>query len=186
MRFLFLILVLSCSSEKKLRGKTIQLPDNEERISYDWNGDGIPETVLIAPINGPEEYRELLVIKGVLEGMPKEKIISNRSLISRRAKPGPTLRLQRNKTFHLTVDSSEIGRTSEVITWKFTWRKGKFFLTGYVRDWSDKLDPHDHRTCDIDLQTGRGKKDGRPVKFQPLRVDIIDINERFLPTICEI
>lgn len=186
MRFILVLLLLSCSSEKKLRGNYAPLPDNEERISHDWTGDGIPETVLIAPVDGPEEYRELMVMKGVLVGATKEKLISNRSLVSRRARPGPTLLLQRNKSFHLIVDSSEVGRTSEVITWKFSWRRGKFFLTGYVRDWSDKLDPHDHRTCDIDLETGRGKKNGRAVRFDPLKVDLIDINERFVPAVCEI
>ena len=182
---ILLLLLISCSSDKKLRGNYMQLPDNDERISHDWSGDGIPETILISPLSGPGEYRELMVMRGVLEGMPKEKMISNRSLVSRRARPGPTLRLQKNKTFHLIVDSSEVGRTSEVLTWKFTWRKGKFFLTGFVRDWTDKLDPNDHRTCDIDLPNGRGKKNGRPVKFEPLRVDLLDINERFLPSICE-
>lgn len=182
---IFLFLFVSCSTETKLRGRVAELPDNDHRITHDWNGDGFPEMILVSPIAGPEEYRELSVLKGGPDGMPMEKLISNRSLISRRARPGPSLRLEKNKNFVLTVDSSEVGRTSEIQTWKFTWRQGRFKLVGFIRDWSDKLDPHDHRTCDVDLQAGRGIKNGRPVKFDPLKVDLLDINERFLPSICE-
>ncbi len=49
----------------------------------------------------------------------------------------------------------------------------------------DKLDPSDHRTCDVNLKRGRGIKNGKSVKFEPLTVDLIDLNERFLPSICE-
>lgn len=186
MHYLFLLtLLISCSSDKKFRGKYIPSTDNDERISHDWDKDGYPETVNISPISGPGEYRELTIFRGVPEGMPKEKLFSNRSLIPKRALPGGILRLQKNTSFHLIVDASASGRIGEVITWKISWKKNRYLLTGMVRDWTDKLDPHDHKTCDVDLQTGRGKRNGKRVKFKPLTVDLIDLNEKFLPSICE-
>lgn len=159
--------------------------DNEERISHDWNGDGFPETVLISPVSGGGEYRELVIYRGVPAGSPREKLFSNKSLVPRRARPGATLRLRKDHSFLLTVDSSGSGRDSEVITWKISWKNGRYLLTGIIRDWSDKLDPHDHKSCDVDLRAGRGKKNGKYVKFPPLSVDLIDLNERFIPSICE-
>lgn len=186
MHYLLLVLLtLSCSSEKKFRGTYIPSSDNDERISHDWSGDGFPETVIISPPRAADEYRELVIYRGVPEGLPRERIFSNRSLIPRRAKPGPTLRLQKDHTFHLIVDTSESGRTAEILTWKISHKRGHYLLTGLVRDWSDKLDPTDHKTCDVDLENGRGLKNGKRVKFPPLSVDLIDLNERFIPSICE-
>ncbi len=183
--FLLFILLASCSTEKKSRGKNVPSTDNEERISHDWNGDGFPETVMITPVSSGGEYRELVIYRGVPDGSPREKIFSNRSLVPRRARPGATLKLQKNHSFYLTVDSSGSGRDSDVITWKISWKKGRYLLTGIVRDWADKLDPNDHKSCDVDLRAGRGKKNGKHVKFVPLSVDLIDLNERFIPAICE-
>lgn len=186
MHYLFLFLLfVSCSTEKKFRGKYVPSTDNDERISHDWDKDGYPESVTISPISGPGEYRELAIYRGAPEGIPKERIFSNRSLIPKRARPGGVLKLQKDHSFHLTVDASASGRIGEVITWKISWKRNRYLLTGMVRDWTDKLDPHDHKTCDVDLQTGRGKKNGKLVKFKPLTVDLIDLNEKFLPSICE-
>lgn len=182
---LFLILSVSCSSEKKLRAEMTAYPDNDERISHDWNGDGIPEVVQIQPIRSGGEYRELAIYLGVLGDNPRELVFSNRHLIPRRAKPGAKLRLQRDSSFHLTVDSSASGRIAEVLVWKIQYRKGRYVLTGLTRDVFDKLDPNDHKSCNVDLKSGRGKKNGKPVKFEPLSVDLIDLNERFIPAICE-
>lgn len=186
MRFLLLSLILlSCSSEKKLRRKYVPSTDNEERITYDWSGDGNPETVILSPALGPGQYRDIVIYRGVMEGESKEIIFTNRNLIPRRARPGATLKLRRDRSFHITVDSSGSGRTSEVVTWKISWKRGRYLLTGYSRDWIDKLDPHDHRTCDVDLRSGRGKRNGKPVKFKPFTVDLIDLNDKFLPSICD-
>ncbi len=187
LRIITLIVLLSaaCSSEKKLRGQMTSFPDNDERISHDWNGDGIPEVIQIQPIRGGGEYRELAVYLGVLGDSPKELVFSNRHLIPRRAKPGAKLRMQRDSSFHLTVDASASGRIAEVLVWKINYRKGRYVLTGITRDLYDKLDPNDHKSCNVDLKNGRGMKNGRPVKFEPLSVDLLDLNERFIPTICE-
>ena len=186
MHYLLIIFLLtSCSTEKKSRSTFVAVTDNEERISHDWNGDGFPETVMISPVSSGGEYRELLIYRGVPDGSPREKIFSNRSLIPRRARPGASLRLNKDNSFSLTVDSSGSGRDSEVIIWKISWKKGRYLLTGIVRDWADKLDPHDHKNCDVDLRAGRGKKNGKYVKFEPLAVDLIDLNERFIPSVCE-
>ncbi|MES2527417.1 MAG: hypothetical protein V4598_10025 [Bdellovibrionota bacterium] len=183
--FLLLLLVASCSTEKKYRTSYAPSLDNEERISHDWNGDGYPEIVMITPVSSGGEYRELRVYRGVPDGANREIIFTNRSLVPRRAKPGATLKLQKDHSFYLTVDSSGSGRDSDVITWKISWKQGRYLLTGIVRDWQDKLDPHDHKSCDVDLRVGRGKKNGKHVKFVPLSVDLIDLNERFIPAICE-
>jgi hypothetical protein len=181
----FILLFVSCSTEKKSRGSMASLPDNEERISHDWSGDGFPETVMISPFHSGGEYRELIIFRGVPDGHPREKIFSNSSLIPRRAIPGAILKLRKDHSFSLTVDSSGSGRDSDVITWKISWKKGRFLLTGMSRDWQDKLDPHDYKTCEVDLRSGRGKKNGKYVKFEPIAVDLIDLNERFIPSVCE-
>ncbi len=186
MRLLLIItLLISCSSEKKTRGRLAPETDNPERIVHDWNGDGYPETILIMPAYSPSEYRELVVFRGKPEGISGEKIFSNRNLIPHRARPGSNLKLQRDFSFHITTDSSASGRTGEVIVWKIQWRNNRFVLTGLSRDWVDKLDPHDHNSCNVDLRRGRGKKNGKNIRFRPLVVDLIDLNERFIPEICE-
>jgi hypothetical protein len=185
MHYILLLLLFSCSSEKKIRGNLPLITDNDERISHDWDGDGFPETVLISPISGPGKYRELVIYRGVPEGAPREIIFRNRNLIPRRARPGGSIRLNKDFSFSITVDSSASGRTGEVIIWKISWKKGRYLLTGLVRDWTDKLDPSDHKTCDVNLKRGRGSKNGKLIKFDPLTVDLIDLNDRFIPAICE-
>jgi hypothetical protein len=182
---LVLLLLVSCSTEKKSRKVGPVANDNDERVSHDWNKDGYPETIIITPYHIGEEYRELAIYRGVPEGMASEKIFSNRSLIPARARPGGKLRLQKDHSVFLTVDSSGSGRTQEVITWKINWKRGRYLITGVTRDWSDKLDPNDHQSCDLDLRGGRGFRNGKPLKFEPFTIDLIDLNERFVPAACE-
>ncbi len=182
---LILLLALSCSSEKKIRGNLTAIHDNDERISHDWNGDGFPETVLITPISGTGDYRELVIYRGVPDGSPREILFKNRNLISRRARPGGSLKLHKDFSFSIVVDATASGRTGEVFVWTFSWKKGRYLLTALVHEWTDKLDPSDHKTCDVNLRIGRGTKNGKPVKFDPFTVDLIDLNERFIPSICE-
>jgi hypothetical protein len=186
MRHLFIfLLILSCSSEKKSRGIYTRSTDNEERITFDWNGDGLLETVQISPVGSARKFRELDIFLGVLPGVPKEKFLWNKNLIPAKSKPGATLRLTKDHSFLLIVDSSGSGRTGEVITRKISWKKGRFVLTGYIRDWSDKLDPSDHRHCELDLRNGRGTLNGKHVKFEPYTVDLLELNDKFIPPICE-
>lgn len=182
---LFLLVALSCSSEKKLRKGFIPVPDTDGRITHDWNRDGFPETVLILPARPAEQYRELVIYRGVSEGTPREVIASNRNLIPRRARPGGTLRLQKDFSFTLSVDSSGSSRIGEIKTWRFSWRKDRFLLTGMTHEWSDKLDPNDYRNCSVDLKRGRGMKNGKLMKFPPDTIELTDLNEKFLPAICE-
>lgn len=187
MRFSFFIffLVWGCSSDKKLRSTEVALRDNDERLSFDWDGDGSPEVVTIGSVRGPGEYRELVITEGAPEGERSKRLLINRNLIPRKARPGASIRLQRDKSFVLTVDSSESGRASEVLVWRVQWRKKRFLVTGLTREWTDKLDPRDHRSCVVNLLEGRGKRNGKPVKFPSLLVELNDLNAKFLPDVCD-
>jgi hypothetical protein len=71
------------------------------------------------------------------------------------------------------------------MTWKISWKRGRFIVTGITRDWTDKLDPNDHKSCDVDLHSGRGLRNGKTVKFSPVTIELIDLNEQIIPEVCQ-
>jgi hypothetical protein len=118
-------------------------------------------------------------------GLPKEKILSNRNIIPTRARPGGKLRLLKDRSVLITIDSSASGRTHDVLAWKFRWKLGRFIVTDFTREWMDKLDPRDQKNCELDLRNGRGKLNGKPVKFDPVKVDLVELNREYIPSVCD-
>lgn len=181
-----LLLLASCSSEKKSdKKKILVVKDTDVLVGHDWDSDGLQETIQLAPIRETEQFRELVVFQGTPEGMPKQRILSNRNIVPTRARPGGKLRLLKDKSVLLTIDSSASGRNQDVLTWKFRWKDGGFIVTDLTRDWMDKLDPRDRKSCEVDLRKGKGTLNGKPVKFEPVKVELLDLNREYVPSVCD-
>lgn len=90
----------------------------------------------------------------------------------------PTIAADHRGSILVRTKNEAIGRSrwEQVVT--IAYRDGVFVLAGFAHGHRDTIDPTDFGRCDINLLTGNGIRNGKPLKTAPVRVKLSDWNSR--------
>lgn len=180
----FLVL-LSCSTPKGL--DPARLPaeidmELEHELVYDFNRDGIEDVVKLHPAADKSDYNELVIS---LSNKKAFDIISNKHLVYAHSNPGVSLELLESGSFKIMIDHSGAGRSASLREYTISFRHGKFVLSGITASEYDRIDPELGGSCDLNLLTGDGERNSKPVKTKILKKELSLVNYDWVPKECK-
>lgn len=141
--------------------------------THDWNGDGGFDRAVVTG-SGDEVDLWLYLSNGEPDG---------RDLIARAAGIGwrglmwgtqPEIEVTGKGALLLTTMNEGIGRSRWHETLTILWRDGRFVVGGYTRSAYDTLEPDYEYACDVNLFTGKGVFNGKPIATEVRAVPVTD------------
>ncbi|MCJ8053684.1 hypothetical protein GB928_017630 [Shinella curvata] len=154
----------------------------------DWNKDGAADLAVIATPgddsgddNGlyvylakPEENRLTLV-----RSLPNS-VWGNLTMYGQE----PEVAALANGSFTLTTKNDSVGRDRWRQSLTIAYRNFDFIVAGYTYSSYDTLNPDGGSECDLNVLTGKGKSNGRPVAGQAQFVLLKDWQDGIARSIC--
>ena len=144
-------------------------------VTLDMNSDGSMDRAVL--VNNPDETSVDLLIYLGEDAAHKMKLALNKPEIAwTGAMWGQLPSLESNNKDSLLIKSenSAIGRDRWSQKLTVAYRNNEFVLAGYTYDSYDTLDPKAGKSCDVNLLTGKGKKNAKAItvaKKSPLIKD---------------
>lgn len=129
-------------------------------VTADWTGEGSRDRALLVET---EEGADLWILENLDEG--RRPPLVARNLVWRGAAWGtePSLALSPQGSLLVIAQNDAIGRSRWRTTLTLAFRGGRLVVAGYTAEARDTLDLSES-TCDVNLLTGRGTLDGRPIR----------------------
>lgn len=78
-----------------------------------------------------------------------------------------------------------IGRNKWEQALTILYKGGEFQIVGITYSTHDGLNPKAGGSCDLNLATGRGKRNNRPVTFRPMPIKVADWSDERMPGECK-
>lgn len=182
--------VAACSTHKTTEvSQALRLPAQESDnkfIAHDWTGDGPEDHVVLLPPKEGSDFHELAIIQGMPDEVTQPKILSVKNLVYAHSNPGASLELLPNHSFNISIDHTGIGRMATVQTFTISYRSGKFILSGYSFTEWDRIDPKTGGSCELNLLSGQGRRNGKKIRFSPVRKELQQIDGNYRPAACGI
>ena len=97
----------------------------------------------------------------------------------------PGLAVNGKGSLVVKAENSAIGRNKWDEALAIGWRGGDFLVLGLTYASRDGLDPRAGGNCDLNLATGKGTRNGKPVTFAPRPVKVADWSDDSLPKDCQ-
>ncbi len=144
-------------------------------VTLDMNSDGSMDRAVL--VNNPDESSVDLLIYLGEDGAHQMKLALNKSEIAwTGAMWGQLPSLESNNKDSLLIKSenSAIGRDRWSQKLTIAYRNNEFVVAGYTYNSYDTLNPDAGKSCDVNLLTGKGKKDNKAItvaKKSPLVKD---------------
>lgn len=180
----FLILSACASPRKGLDPSRLPAQfevELEREIVSDFNDDEIDDSVKILPAPAGSDYHILEISLSGKKGADK---VVNTSLVYAFANPGASLELLDNGSFKVLIDHSGAGRSASLREYTISFRDEKFVLSGVTVSEYDRIDPEVGGSCDLNLLTGKGERNSRPVKLKAIHRELIHARFDWLPESC--
>lgn len=155
-------------------------------VTNDWNNDGgMDRAVLVAPDNQDDDAGLYLYLSDSASPPPQLNIFKP-NLAWSGVLWGTIPRLALGKSGSIEVHSmnESIGRNRWTQKLTIAYRKGAFVVAGYTYESYDTLDLNYSFSCDINLLTGKGLKNNKPVKTSQPIVKLADWSNASLPDVC--
>ncbi len=96
----------------------------------------------------------------------------------------PSLSVNGRGSLVITSGNDAIGRDRWHQALTVAYRDGTYVVIGITRDHRDTLDPKAGGSCDLNLSTGRGTADGRPVTVPAVPIPLATWSDDSLPKVC--
>ncbi|MFD1326992.1 hypothetical protein [Mycoplana ramosa] len=133
----------------------------------DWDRDGNTDLALIArPAEGSDEDNAVFIYLAnpgesrlALKVSAPNKISGNLTMFGQE----PTVAALANGSIKLTSQNSSIGRDRWSQSLTLAYRGGRFIVAGYTYSSYDTLDNDNTRACDLNVLTGKGTANGKPI-----------------------
>jgi hypothetical protein len=157
-------------------------------VTSDWNGDGgMDRAVLVEGQDGADLYIYLSDID------PNEDRRRQLAL----AKTGaawigtmwgtlPGIEVNPKGSLLLKSGNGAVGRSRWTQTLTIVYRNGEFLVAGLTFDSRDTLDPKAGGHCDLNLLTGQGIRNGKPIKVAVIQIRLADWSDDSRPKECEL
>lgn len=142
----------------------------------DWNGDGHADLAVIARpaadsdednglyiyLTDPDEARLKLVVSA------PDSVWGNLVMFGQE----PAVTALASGSIRLTSQNSSIGRDRWHQALTIAYRDGQFLVAGYNYSSYDTLDNDNSTNCDLNLLTGKGTANGKPVAAKAARITL--------------
>lgn len=155
-------------------------------ITNDWNDDGgMDRAVLVLPDNEDDDAGLYLYLSDDASPPPQLSIFKP-NLVWTGVMWGTIPRLALGKSGSLEVHSmnAAIGRNRWSQKLTLAYRNKAFVVAGYTYESYDTLQPNYAFSCDINLLTGKGLKNEKPVKVSQPVVKLADWSRESVPKVC--
>lgn len=188
MRSLFIpafLILLSCSTPKGLDPSRLPAEVDMEldhELSYDFNHDGIEDVIKLLPAAPKSDYHELVIS---LSNKKEFNIMTNRRLVYAFSNPGASLELLDNGSFKIMIDHSGAGRSASLREYTISFRHEKFVLSGLTVSEYDRIDPEAGGSCDLNLLTGDGERNSKPIRTKISKQDFALVSFDWIPKECK-
>ena len=133
----------------------------------DWNNDGIEDPVMILNINDGEQFDGLFYLSdesgrlALLHHIPD--IVWGSSVMFGQE---PWVATTQNGSVIVGSQNSAIGRNRWEQKLTIAYRDSQLIVAGYTYSFYDTLDTEAYGGCDLNLLTGKGFKNDKPVKIK--------------------
>ncbi len=180
-----ILFLYSCSTPKGLDparlGSQIDMELDHE-IAFDFNHDGVEDTVKIHPALPGSDYQELVIS---LSNKKEFDIVTSNKLIHANANPGASLELLENGSFKIVIDHSGAGRKASLREYTVSYHEGNFIVAGITISEYDRVNADLGGSCDFNLLTGEGEKNSKAVKITSARRGIASVDSEWRPKECK-
>ncbi|SOC45695.1 hypothetical protein SAMN05892877_11783 [Rhizobium subbaraonis] len=132
----------------------------------DWNKDGSPDLVVIArPSEGSDDNGVYIYLAEPSEARLQLKVAAPNKVWGNLTLFGqePAVAALANGSIKLTSQNSAVGRDRWEQSLAIAYRNGQFVVAGYTYSSYDTLDPNNTSQCDLNVLTGKGMANGKPV-----------------------
>ena len=177
-----LLVLMSCSTPKGLDPSRLPAQTDVEldrEIVMDFNDDEAEDSVKLLPAPEGSDYHVLDITVSTGEKFQNEKLVYAFS------NPGASLEELDNGSFKVIIDHSGAGRSASLREYTISYRDKRFILSGITVSEYDRIDPNLGGSCDINLLTGKGERNSRPVKIKGQKLDLSKVNFEWLPKECK-
>lgn len=96
----------------------------------------------------------------------------------------PRLSLNDRGSLMIHTENTGIGRSAWNQKLTVAWRNNQFVVAGYTYDSYDRLDPDNVVNCDLNLLTGKGVRNDKPITSPVKRVPLKEWNNETVEQIC--
>ena len=155
-------------------------------ITNDWNNDGgMDRAVLVAPEDRDDDVGLYLYLSDDASPPPQLNIFKP-NLAWSGAMWGTIPRLALGKSGSIEVFSMNeaIGRNRWTQKLTIAYRNNAFVVAGYTYESYDTLDLNYAFSCDVNLLTGKGLKNKKPVKSNQPLIKLADWSNESVPSVC--
>jgi len=97
----------------------------------------------------------------------------------------PELSLNKAGSLVIVFQNDAIGRDRWRQQFIIAYRGGELVVAGYGYQARDTLEPRHGGNCDVNLLTGRGERDGKPIKLAAAPVRLADWTDQSVPAACK-
>lgn len=132
---------------------------------------GAPNRIAMASIIDPQDGTDLVL--WITHQRPNDvryySVVDNNKLgLAHGGMAGTESTLSVSKTGALEINqqNESVGRDRWARTLTVSYRRGQYVVTGYTYTFRDTLNPKNGGSCDYNLLTGKGQRDGRPVRVK--------------------
>lgn len=147
----------------------------------DWDRDSNADLALIArPAEGSDEDNGVFIYLanpgesrlGLKVSAPN-KIWGNLTMFGQE----PTVAALANGSIKLTSQNSSVGRDRWSQSLTLAYRNGRFVVAGYTYSSYDTLDNANTRECDLNVLTGKGTANGKPITTAAAQITLEEWND---------
>jgi len=153
-------------------------------VTVDLNGDGQQDRAVLR--QAEDDYGELLLYLHDTATNHLSVAVKAPELVFSADEPGRRASLSVTKQGSLQVHSGNesIGRGRWSQTLTIVYRRGAFLIAGITRAERDTLDASAGGSCDLNLMTGKGTRNGAQVRVTMAPVPVTEWTDEKLPLAC--
>lgn len=152
-------------------------------LSADLNGDGVPDRVVMS---GEDDEVDVAVYLSEGGRLPDKPTLYKQAVGWKGAMAGtePSMSATPRGSLILVFQNDSVGRDRWRQQLTVAVRNGALVVAGYTYTARDTLDPKNGFTCDVNLLSGKGQRNGKPFAVPTTPLPLADWNDTTIPPEC--
>lgn len=152
-------------------------------LSADLNGDGVPDRVVMS---GEDDEVDVTVYLSEGGRLPDKPTLHKQAVGWKGAMAGtePSMSATPRGSLILVFQNDSVGRDRWRQQLTIAVRNGALVVAGYTYTARDTLDPKNGFTCDVNLLSGKGQRNGKPFTVPTTPLPLADWNDTTIPPEC--
>lgn len=152
-------------------------------VAGDFNGDGVPDR---AELIATGEVVDLEIYLSAGGRLPDKPTVVKHAIGWQGVLPGtePSMSVTPRGTLVLVFKDDAVERARWRQELKIAFDGGRFVVAGYGYTLRDPREPERSGSCELDLVTGHGRRNHKPVSFPAGVVPLAEWTDRSFPKLC--